>query len=308
MHIHAALFNYPPGSMVGAWITTHEFLAHMVKRGHRVTVDRILVTNRRERGAYKIDGVEVLSENGIPRTAEVVVSHLGDRGAASEEARSRGIPSVRMIHGQEQLMHTRLNDTLAVFNSHSLATHVICNGWFGDYIVCHPPVSPEQYRTTPGSAITLVNLSSQKGGNLFWRVATAMPDVEFIGVRGGYGRQILRDLRDYPNVTLLDPVTDMRPIYARTRILMMPSAKETWGRVAVEGMASGIPTIAHPVPGLVESLGRAGTFADRQNPRQWVDAIRTMDWDKMSERSLKRSAELDPVTSLETFAEAVEAL
>ena len=38
---------------------------------------------------------------------------------------------------------------------------------------------------------------------------------------------------------------------------------------AVEALAHGIPVIAHPTPGLRESLGFAGTYVDRDNIDAW---------------------------------------
>ncbi|WP_262928542.1 glycosyltransferase family 4 protein [Streptomyces sp. CBMA152] len=48
-------------------------------------------------------------------------------------------------------------------------------------------------------------------------------------------------------------------VYSRSRVILMPSLYESWGRVAVEAFASGIPVIAHTTPGLVESMGEAGS-------------------------------------------------
>ncbi|MFI1769152.1 glycosyltransferase family 4 protein [Streptomyces sp. NPDC020800] len=59
-------------------------------------------------------------------------------------------------------------------------------------------------------------------------------------------------------------------VYSRSRVMLMPSLYESWGRVAVEAFASGIPVIAHPTPGLVESLGEAGIFAYRDDLNAWT--------------------------------------
>ncbi|MFI7020964.1 glycosyltransferase [Streptomyces sp. NPDC050164] len=45
---------------------------------------------------------------------------------------------------------------------------------------------------------------------------------------------------------------------------------------AVEALASGIPVIAHPTPGLREALGDAGTFVDRADYRAWGNTIRDL--------------------------------
>src|SRR5690606_19301196 len=113
-------------------------------------------------------------------------------------------------------------------------------------VVVRPPVAAAEYATEPGDHVTIVNLFPNKGSALFWRLAERMPDVPFLAVRGGYGHQ---DIRRVPNVEVVPhlPCHRMRDeVYARTKILLMPSEYESWGRVGVEAMCSGIPVIAHP--------------------------------------------------------------
>ncbi|MFZ4156354.1 glycosyltransferase [Streptomyces pseudogriseolus] len=76
----------------------------------------------------------------------------------------------------------------------------------------------------------------------------------------------------------------------------MPSLYESWGRVAIEAFASGIPVIAHPTPGLVESLGDAGIFAYRDDLGAWIHALHALkdpaNWTQASLRVRARSIEL----------------
>ncbi|MFE2879219.1 hypothetical protein ACFXG6_32815 [Streptomyces roseus] len=44
-------------------------------------------------------------------------------------------------------------------------------------------------------------------------------------------------------------------------------------RVAVQAFSSGIPVIAHPTLGLIESLGSAGIYAYRDDLNAWLDAL-----------------------------------
>lgn len=307
MKVCAVTPRYPPASMVGAWLTTHTFLRHLASAGH--TVD---VVSQFDRQAAPVDHEGVMVHAGagwIERLmvdADVVVSHLGDNGRAHRAAADRGIPSVRMAHGGNVTPATCDRSALVVWNSASFRDFV---GWDGPGIVIHPPTDPAEYATTPGDRVTLVNLSEAKGGQLFWRVAKRSPH-RFLGVRGGYGIQILDRA---PNVDVIPPTSDMvGDVYSRTRVLLMPSDRETWGRVAVEAMASGIPTIAHPTPGLVESLGSAGVFVDRRDAHGWLEAIDTLTdpgaWAEASARSLARVAELDPVGDLARFEAAMVAV
>lgn len=81
---------------------------------------------------------------------------------------------------------------------------------------------------------------------------------------------------------------------------------------AVEAIASGIPVIAHPTDGLVESLGPAGIFVDRADGQAWLDEIERLhdpaEWAEASRLSLARSAELDPQADLDRFVNIIEAL
>jgi glycosyltransferase involved in cell wall biosynthesis len=101
-------------------------------------------------------------------------------------------------------------------------------------------------------------------------------------------------------------------VYARTRILLMPSEYESWGRAGVEAMASGIPVIASPTPGLKESLGKAGVFVNRGNRDGWQAAIERLDdpaaYAAASSAALRRSKQLDPRVDLARWCEAIEAL
>jgi glycosyltransferase involved in cell wall biosynthesis len=84
-------------------------------------------------------------------------------------------------------------------------------------------------------------------------------------------------------------------------VLMVPSVHESYGMAAVEALASGIPVIAHPTPGLREALGDAGTFVDRADVRVWVAAVAS---------GFARSAFLaDQMnTEIKQWVEAVQAL
>ena len=63
--------------------------------------------------------------------------------------------------------------------------------------------------------------------------------------------------------------------------------------VASEAMSRGIPVIANPVPGLIENLEGVGVWVDREDPDQWVRAIRWVlgGWSEHSAAALERATE-----------------
>lgn len=303
MNVLALVPHYVPYSRVGAWITTHEYLRALATRGHHVDV--VTISSRREE--YELDGVHVYPNGTDVDPPDVIVSHLGDTNLGAAMAERLEVPSVRMGHGFHPENRSRLEahpTALAVFSSEALRTDV---GWDGPSLVAHPPVRATDYRVRPGKAVTLTNLSRPKGGLLLGWIADAHPDVAFLGVRG-WGFQ---NLRQPPNVEILDAVPDMRTVYRRTRILLMPSEVESYGRCAVEAACSGIPTIGHPSPGLVEAMGDHATWVDRHDRQGWIEAVRDLldpeAW-KAASRRARGAIQPDPDATVAKVADSIEAL
>jgi glycosyltransferase involved in cell wall biosynthesis len=77
----------------------------------------------------------------------------------------------------------------------------------------------------------------------------------------------------------VDRVADVKPIYAATRVLLVPSkwSEETWGRVASEAQFSGIPILATDVGGLPEAIGPGGLILPHNAPPEtWAIALRQL--------------------------------
>lgn len=285
-------------------MATHEFLRHLASLGHEVVVCPHMTGARVVLDGVKIDRSTMLTY--YLQRADALVSHAGDKFRAHRQAARLGVPSVRFYHGGNFREEDNIGAALVVFNSETAQAKA---DWSGRSVVCRPAINPDDYRTTPGDAVTLVNLSKEKGVKTLWRVAHRMPETRFVGV---HGHTNFQEQRQAGNVTVLPTTNDMREVYSRTRVLLMPSAFETWGRVGVEAMCSGIPVIAHPTDGLRESLGDAGIFVDRGDADAWVEQLRRLEdpdeYAAASAKALERVAQLDHRAELDRFAEAIESV
>lgn len=328
LKVMARVHAYPPRHNAGAEWMTHSLLRALVARGH--DVDVWLSRYSPDREPYDLDGVRVvpfaagLDFGAAAGAADVMVSYLENVPAAGALARQTGTPLVVICHNTQPVTFRnvgRASAALAVYNS--LHMRADAEAYFCEYtaalrpartLVVRPPVLPEDYATRPGDCVTLINLNRDKGGDLFWRLAERFPRTPFLGVKGSYGHQIDRP-GGLPNVEILEHVPGDRmrdDVYARTRVLLVPSATESWGRVAVEAMASGIPVIASPAVGLVECLAGAGVFAEHTDTEAWASALDQLTdpacWAKASERAQARSKELDPAAELAAWCDAIETL
>lgn len=301
-HVH----KWPPIHNAGAEWYCHSVARWLADRSHDVAVVNMAAT-----GETEFEGIPVFGgryTTNQHERADVVITHLdATRQAIRAARRVASKPLVHVIHNHRQLEFWNVRPdecTLAVFNSQWVARQA---KWRGPQVVLPPPVFAADYAVSKGApeqivkqAITLVNLTEAKGAPTFYALAERMADRQFIGVVGAYGAQ-----EPAPTLTNLQVVANspaMRDVYAQTAVLLMPSSYESWGRVAIEAAASGIPTIAHPTPGLREALGRAGTFAMRDNIDKWEALLRRLEdpehYAKVSRLSLARSLELDPEPGL----------
>ncbi|MEO3856232.1 glycosyltransferase family 4 protein [Acrocarpospora sp. B8E8] len=326
MRIVARLHAFPPVHNAGAEMMASAMLSALAERGHDVQVWLSVYNGKRI--PYELDGVQIIPAAArldyatAVKNAAAVISHLENVQSAGALARGWGRPFVVLAHNTFEPTFRAIaggTTALAVYNSQWMREAAAV--WFAANtpkhspareLVVRPPVHADDYRTAPGDAITLINLYDPKGGGLFWRLAEAIPDRRFLGVLGAYGDQVVKDL---PNVEVLQHVPGDRMaelVYARTKVLLMPSVYESWGRTGVEAMASGIPVIAHQTPGLAESLADGGIFVDREDQAGWVAMLRALEdpaeWQAASERALLRSKELDPSEDLARWCEAIEAL
>lgn len=268
IRVDCIFHRYPPEHGAGAEWMAHTLLRDLSARGHKVNV----YLDRGTPGPVDFEGVSVDRYRNPSQVtgADLVLTHLDLTRHACIAAAHGRLPLVHMLHNDNQLQHhhvRRSQAQLCISNSRWIRNVYASNLRYADWpmAVVPPPVEPEQYAVTRAidDRVTLMNLSEAKGGPLFWRLATAMPHRKFLAVRGAYARQDIPE-QIPENVLLIANTPDVvGDVYSRTKVLLMPSSYESWGRCAVEAACSGIPTIAHPTEGLVESLGSSGIWRNR---------------------------------------------
>lgn len=342
MKVTALIHLFPPEHCAGSETTLHAALRSLVRRGHTVNV---ICANSRT-APYAIDGISVVRppRRGVQSWLEsyvsgsdLLVTHLDLTSQAMMLAMATKIPLVHFVHNDAQLMCWRVDarvpykNALTVYNSHWLAAKPSSYGgltmppeWVGPSIVLHPVVEKEHYECERGSKITLVNPTPGKGVETFKALARLLPQRKFLAVEGGYGEQMIVAPDVTPkrgalpaggNIAWMAHTPDIRMVFRRTKILLMPSDYESFGRVGIEAACCGIPTIAHPTPGLKEAFGDAGIFHDRNDIPAWFNEVERLMTDdvyyhKRSQivlelaRSIKPEEEFDRLER--AFLETVE--
>lgn len=273
---------YPPAHNAGAEWMAHAIISRL-QRNHGWNVKVLTARPPRRNSAWQGVPVEMVRD---PRRlskefawADVAVTHLDVTRTAVGQARRAKTPLAHIVHNDRQLDYHRVTNekpnALVIFNSQWISE---ASSWRGKSCVVRPPVWCDDYTVeATGDAVTLINLYWPKGTQVFYELARRMRDVKFIGVRGSYGQQDEAP-RDLTNVEIMANTSDIRTVLRRTRVLLMPSIYESWGRVAIEAAAAGIPTVASPTPGLKET-GVPVAFAvvePEPDLDEWEAAVRRL--------------------------------
>lgn len=304
----------------GSELMLHHMLRWFVERGHEAHV--YAPPEQFPVGPFIREGVtcwpqpDAEDRQQIFREADIILSHYKPSPLVARWGREVGRPVVHIVHNPSNFNTYKIQTgdiDLALVNSYSMA--LVGRSYQGAVMTLYPPVFERDYPLRPGGdRVTLINLNNNKGGPLFWKIAQADKQRLFLGVKGVYpkGQQQTMDL---PSVDVVENVTDMSTVYSRTRVLLIPSDHEAWGRVAVEAMWSGIPIVANSMQkwnGFFECVGSVPVWAPREEKPtdavEWVKAIRSLDHDGLYEKKVLAGRQRAQQIQEETIAqlEAVE--
>lgn len=220
---------------------------------------------------------------------DLVCTMLEESDRVSETASSFGVPTMLYQMDAEydrevlaQMVEKGIMITgLSRFLVDRIALDVSC-----DVKLLSPIFDADQYadgRTEGNSLhdVLVVNPYPQKGIHIVLEIARLLPDIRF---RIQESWQLSRPAREWlrrelvtlPNINLHYQQADMRPVYARSSMLLVPSVwEEGFGMVVLEAQAMGIPVIASCRGGLPESVGSGGIVIDDYlNAETWANTIR----------------------------------
>jgi glycosyltransferase involved in cell wall biosynthesis len=156
--------------------------------------------------------------------------------------------------------------------------------------------------------VTFINPTGFKGGDIAFELVARCPEIPFFFLESWSLSQKQLDkihdfMRRHNNLSFRRRTNNMRVIYHRAKILLVPSRwDEAWGRVVTEAQYSGIPILASNRGGLPESVGPGGVLLDPDGPVEaWVEVLRRLWHDEayytdLSAHALAYSArpEIDP--------------
>jgi len=168
--------------------------------------------------------------------------------------------------------------------------------------------------------VTFISPRPEKGLDIALEVARQNPAVDFLFVEGWpMDRPAWTDLKNQtsslPNVRLERSHSDMREVYNRTRLLIVPTrVPETFGRVVVEAQVNGIPVLARDVGGLRETVGDGGVLLPPDaDGNAWAQALASLIDDDRRFRQLSVMAlanaardDFQPDKIVEQFLSTVE--
>ena len=125
-----------------------------------------------------------------------------------------------------------------------------------------------------------------------------------MGVLGGYDKQITSTR--YENLTYYPHTPNIKSVYEKTWVLLILSEWETYGRVAIEAMSSGIVVIACPLTGIKEACGDAAIYHERDDTAGIIKTLRNLKKDtkyyqEMSTKCVERAKSMNTAQDMEVF-------
>ncbi len=252
---------------------------------------------------------EILNED----PPDIVVSHLQAAEGAVPAAREAGVPSLLLLAGYRALRNASVAlATVVVAPSRALAA--ACEERGGRHVEVTPPVvgsPPTAQAVLNGPVVLAASMwTRQKGVQLVAPIAAQLaPRPVVVRAPNGFPHEQRRALEALPNVTLDRSSADIGRVLAGAGALLVPSqGPEGFCRVAFEGLAAGVPTLASATGGLTELVPEEQLVHDFGNPGSWAAAVSRLEreaaWSAARERGMRaarRVLESDSAARIERW-------
>ena len=288
-------YQFLPTTFAGSEISAYETIKYLRSRGHniKIYVNTFKVSSYDRFPIYKYDPDNIHCRNDM-LNADIILYQFGKNAEDFKLIQERRKPVYIVVHllnyCEWVLTHKTTFPTCVVYNSRFTQEYLPT---IHDNMRMIPYVDTREFNglrniTIKNNVVCLINCNKNKGSSQMYDMAEKLPNVQFLAVKGAYAQQDIKDPAP-KNVTYMDNQDDIKVVLKKVGILIMPSQKETWGRTAVEAMASGIPVIHSEAGGLVECVGGAGIMCQRDDIDAWCQAIRRIIGDKVYRERLRKN-------------------
>jgi glycosyltransferase involved in cell wall biosynthesis len=212
---------------------------------------------------------------------DIVLTQLNSSHRVIDIAHGQGAKVVLFVHDHHPFNYLTINASEKV--SHVFFNSESTQGHFAHLLKCpssvlYSPLVLDNYRcpSVDPRYITMVNPTEEKGAGILKEVIQAFPDQEFQLVSGWRG--VPDEFHGFSNVRVIERKQDMKEVYSKTKILLVPSQwEEAFGRVAIEAMINRIPVVASRIGGLPEAVGNGGILVnDFVNAQAWIESLRLL--------------------------------
>jgi len=222
-----------------------------------------------------------LKDELITNKPDILITQLNYSHKVIDLASTLKIPTILFIHDHHPFNFLPINTSKkiahVVFNSKNTSSHYK-NLLKCDSSVIYPGIKFENYICKENSRefVTCINPIEDKGGKILKEIIPKLEQTSFLLVKNW--KDIDKSFYNMKNVTVYERQYDMRNVYSKTKILLVPSQwEESFARIIPEAMINRIPVIASNVGGLKESVGKGGILIDNfVSPEVWSNEITSL--------------------------------
>jgi glycosyltransferase involved in cell wall biosynthesis len=270
---------YVDVQLSGGEKTAQDFAEYLKSTGDynvRIIADRTNKNSFNNIDLYSEDNTDVPLQHHY-KWANVVFTHLGKQGKAVNYSKMNKVPICIYMHNTNGSVLAKARKEIGVIYNSYFTEHRIAADFTGNKsALIRPILKLDTSFNSNGKYITMINLNENKGGLLLKQIAESLPEYDFLAITGGYAKQFTHQPK---NVKVLPQQEDMSKVYKDTKLLIMPSNYESYGRTAAESIGYGIPVLYSDTnTALEEVVGNAGEpVKDRNNINSWVKGIRWID-------------------------------